>query len=265
MASSLFSSLGQEDFNGDGELDLITQTKTVGGSMVHLILTTNKTDILDEVLVMTLLDKKIKVIGAGYYDEDEFLDILLQNGKEISFVAMSNTMAISVVSLGTLNKRGQLKASGDLDGDGISDIFLQNGSGIQLLDGLDLAALTDFTPLKSGYKVVGVGDADGDGLIDFLLQNEKNISLAYFIDEDEFSVFDQKEPDFTNLKIEIIPFYRLNQSLGKVVAVQDTMIDGVNLVFQKKNQAFRVDAGSGDAVLLPIQGLGAKKKIVGPH
>lgn len=273
------------DFNGDGQRDLLIQEKTETGSEIHLVLMTNDTEILDEKLITTLTDQRTKVVGAGFYNEDEFLDILLQNRKTVGYLPMSNMVARSFVLLGTLPKKGgRVRASGDLDLDGFSDIFLQKGAKVQLFGGKDFVALTDLVKMRPGYRVVGVGDADADGLIDFLVQRKKVLSLAFFeealddegeddfeddsggddsVDIEEFSVSPSTKKDDLDLKVSIVPFRKLDQGLGKAVAV-DSSLAGVDFIFQKKEKVFLLKA---DEVPVPLSlpGFGINKKIVGPH
>lgn len=284
------------DFNGDGHRDLLLQTKTEEGSEIHIVLMSNDTEVLEERLVATLTDRRVQVVGAGFYNDDAFLDVLLQNKTTVGYLPMSNMVAKPFVLLGSLPKKGsRVRASGDFDFDGFSDIFLQKGAKVQLFHGKNFTPLTDFVRMKRGFRVVGVGDADSDGLLDFLVQKRKTLSLAFFEealeeddeDEDDFDddfgdeFDDEFEDEFEediegfsikaspkkvekDLKVSIILFRRLDQPLGKAVAVGDSLNGGVDFVFQKKGEVFLLKAEESPTSLV-LPGLSVSKKIVGPH
>ncbi|MBX7157828.1 MAG: hypothetical protein K1X66_05535 [Verrucomicrobiae bacterium] len=282
----------RSDFNGDGLRDILIQTKTGTGSEIHIILMSNDTEVLEDKLIATLTDPRTQVVGAGFYNDDAFLDVLLQSGRTVGYLPMSNMVAKSFILLGVLPKNsGKIRASGDFDFDGFSDVFLQKGSKVQLFHGKNFTPLTDLVRMRPGFKVVGVGDVDADGLIDFLVQKKKNLGLAFFeenlgnddeeddfaddlddeedngVDDvgiDEFSVKAAAKKIDKELKVSIVPFRKLNQGLGKVVAVDDAVAGGVNFIFQKKGEVFLLKADE-EPMPLSLPGVGVTQKIVGPH
>ena len=168
-----------EDFNGDGQSDLLFQG--VDGS-ISVFLQSGFTYPAGKTI--STPGPTWHVVASADFNGDGQPDILLQNdnGAIVDFL-MAGTTLVASYTLTNPGPSWHVRGAADFNGDGKADLVLQNDSGaivVEYVNGQSVygGAYIDTTP---GYTVEGVADFNGDGQPDLLLQNTNGALVDYLM------------------------------------------------------------------------------------
>jgi uncharacterized protein YbdZ (MbtH family) len=172
--------VGQRDFNGDGNADLLW-SNTNGDSGIWLM---NGAQVLRSIN-LGVVPSGWSIVGTGDFNGDGYGygDILWRNANgDTAIWLMTGTttqvQAVAMVDLGVVPTSWNIAGTGDFNGDGYTDILWYNANGdtgVWLMTGtatqVQMSSWTDFGMVPTGWTIVGTGDFNGDGYTDILWRN----------------------------------------------------------------------------------------------
>ncbi|HVZ27179.1 MAG TPA: autotransporter-associated beta strand repeat-containing protein, partial [Rhizomicrobium sp.] len=173
-----------DDFNGDGESDLVWQN--LNGQPAVWMLDGSST-LVTAVVGGPSPGTAWHVIGSGDFNGDGKADILWQNdnGQAAIWLMNGTTPTLTTLVGDNPGTAWHVKGSGDFDGDSHADILWQNDNGqaaIWLMNGTT-PALTAPVGGNPGpqWHVIGSGDFNGDGKADILWQNDSGQAAIWLM------------------------------------------------------------------------------------
>jgi hypothetical protein len=167
------TTINPDDFNGDGQSDIVWQNTSTGERGFYLM---NGTTVSSWVSLGTV-STAWKIAGTGDFNGDGQSDILWQNATtgEYGLYLMNGTAVTGWVSLGSVPTAWRAAGTGDFNGDGQADILWQNTStgeyGIYLMNGTSVTSWVSLGSVPTAWRILGTGDFNGDGQADILWQN----------------------------------------------------------------------------------------------
>jgi N-acetylneuraminic acid mutarotase len=162
-----------DDFNGDGQSDILWQNTSTGERGIYLMNGTTVTGWASLGIGPTTW----QIAGTGDFNGDGKADILWQNTStgERGIYLMNGTTVTSWNSLGIIPAAWQIVGTGDFNGDGKTDILWQNSTngeyGLYLMDGTAATSWVSLGVAPTEWQIAGVGDFNGDGKADILWQS----------------------------------------------------------------------------------------------
>ena len=164
---------GKNDFNGDGNSDILFQN-SLGplNDGLHI-------DFMNGTTVASQANLSgpgltWHVVGSGDFNADGKADILFQNIDGTPEIWTMN--GSTVTSTKTLSDPGftwTAVGTGDFNGDGKSDIVFQNANGTPMIwemNGTSVATTATLSNPGANWKLIGTGDFNGDGKSDLVFQ-----------------------------------------------------------------------------------------------
>ena len=169
-----------DDFNGDGQSDLLLQN-TNGA----IVIETQSNLAITAGTSLGNPGPTWHVVGSADFNGDGQPDILLQNdnGTVVDYL-MSGTTVAAGYDLTNPGSSWHVRGTGDFNGDGQSDIVLQNDNGSIVVDYTNGVSVTGGATISDpgpGWTVEGVADFNGDGQPDILLQNTNGAIVDYLM------------------------------------------------------------------------------------
>lgn len=180
----------RDDFNGDGNPDLLWHHAATGDIAVWLM---DGLDRLDAVLLSParVPDTNWRPVGTGDFDRDGQHDILWQNTNGRLFVWFMTGVSQregAFISQALPDARWRVRSVADYDGDGDPDLILQHSTegwiGAWLLDGTTVVDGRLAEPGIAGldWRIAGSGDFNADGQPDLLFQREDGWLAVWLMD-----------------------------------------------------------------------------------
>jgi hypothetical protein len=164
------SPAARNDFNGDGDSDLLFQN-TNGTPQIWLM---NGTSVVSQNMLLAV-PPSWKVIGTGDFNGDGHADIVWQNSDGTPAIwEMNGTSIIAFSALPAAPPSWHVIATGDFNGDGFSDLVWQSTDGTPAIWEMNGTSIVSFSALPTAppsWRVIGAGDFNGDGKADVLWQN----------------------------------------------------------------------------------------------
>jgi hypothetical protein len=173
--------VGQNDFNGDGRVDLLW-SNTNGDTTVWLMNGTTVSATPDLGFV-GFVANGWSIVATGDFNGDGYGDILWRNiNGDTSVWLMTGTATqvsvLSAIDLGLVPTSWSVARTGDFNGDGKADILWHNANGdtsiwLMTASGTQAQVLsaTDFGIVPASWDIAGTGDFNGDGKSDILWHN----------------------------------------------------------------------------------------------
>jgi hypothetical protein len=172
--------VGQRDFNADGNADILWYNITSGTVVVWLM---NGLSVTQSVTVGTVAPASGWVIaGASDFNGDGNADILWRNGTNVAIWFLTNGVATSSATVGTVPLDWQIKGT-SADGhilwqqDVSGAITIWDMTGVTVSQSHNVGSV----PQSSGWAIVGAGDFDGDGHGDLLWKNTNGAVAIWFV------------------------------------------------------------------------------------
>ena len=182
---TLITGTPSNDFNGDGNPDILLENSSSGQRVLWLMGGPNNAYVTQG-LDLGSLDPVWHIVGTTDFNGDGKPDILLENissGQRVLWLmgGPNNAYVIQGLDLGSLDPAWHIVGTADFNGDGKPDILLENVSSGQrvlwLMGGPNNAYVTqglDLGSLDPSWHIVGTADFNGDGKPDILLENSSS-------------------------------------------------------------------------------------------
>lgn len=178
-AATNWTLVGSNDFDGDGDPDLLWQNVTSGNLSIWWMEGTRR---VSGTAFAGKGDPLWRVAGTGDFDGDGKPDLLFRHASsgDLALWLMNGAVPAGELlpSPPTVGPGTELSAVGDLDGDGDPDLVVRSLSDASLsywlMDGAVRVAVGAFANAGApdlGWRVVDLLDADRDGDLDLLFQN----------------------------------------------------------------------------------------------
>jgi FG-GAP-like repeat len=163
----------RNDFNGDGDSDLLLQNTGNGNVMIDLM---NGTTIASSTTFNLAGATNWHVMGTGDFNGDGKADVIWQNTDGTPAIwLMNGTTITSAIDLPNPGAAWHVIGTGDFNKDGMSDVLFQNDNNNVMIDLMNGTTITSSTTFNLGgatnWHVIGTGDFNGDGMADVLWQN----------------------------------------------------------------------------------------------
>jgi hypothetical protein len=173
---------GKNDFNGDGNSDILFQA-SVGplNDGLHIDFMNGTTVASQASLAGPGLTWH--VVGSGDFNADGKADIMFQNIDGTPQIWTMN--GATVTSQTTLPDPGiawRAVGTGDFNGDGKSDIVFQNANGTPMIwemNGTSVASTATLSNPGANWKLIGTGDFNGDGKSDLVFQQPNGTPMIW--------------------------------------------------------------------------------------
>src|SRR5579884_247794 len=161
-----WSIVGQRDFDGDGDADLLWAN---GGNLAMWLM--NGTTVASNIGLGNV-GGTWAVAGTGDFNGDGKGDIFWRDGSGNTAIwLMNGGQVASAAALGNVGGTWSVVATGDFDGDGNADILWRDTSGnvaIWFMNGTTILSVASLGNVGPTWSVVGAGDFDGNGKSDIL-------------------------------------------------------------------------------------------------
>jgi hypothetical protein len=178
--------VGQRDFNGDGNADLLWRN-TNGDTSIWLmtsVMTPNGQQLqVLSTIHLGFVGNGWSIVGTGDFNGDGYGDILWRNANgdtSIWLMTVNGTQVqvLSTTDLGLVPTSWSVVQTGDFNGDGMADILWSNTNGdtsiwLMTANGTQMQVLsvTDLGVVPTSWNIAGTGDFNGDGKSDILWRN----------------------------------------------------------------------------------------------
>jgi hypothetical protein len=169
---TVWSIVGQRDFDGDRDADLLWRNNTSGDTVIWFMSGTQ----MSSSAYIGNIPSTWSVIATGDFNGDGKGDILWRDGSGNVAVWLMNGGAVSS-SAGLGNVPTQTWAvvgAGDYNGDGMTDLLWRDTGGniaIWFMNGTQVASSAGLGNIPTSWSVVGSGDFNGDGKGDIVWRN----------------------------------------------------------------------------------------------
>jgi hypothetical protein len=170
--------VGRNDFNGDGQDDLLWQHRVTGSLTVWLM---NGTRFVRQVnpSIAQVSDANWKIVGTGDMDGDAMADILWhhqQSGQVVVWLMNGTTYRDGRNLGGVADTNWKLVSTGDMDRDGHLDLVwhhqIQGSVAVWLMNRTTVSrGAMPSGNLTAPWAIAGIDDMDGDGHLDVLWQH----------------------------------------------------------------------------------------------
>jgi hypothetical protein len=260
-----WSIVGQRDFNGDGNADLLWRNSN-GDLAIWLMNGATVSQATD----LGIVASAWSVAGTGDFNGDGDGDILWRNTTtgDVTIWLMNGTTIFQATDFANVPVASgwTIAGTGDFNGDGKTDILWRNTTtgdvSIWLMNGTTIIQTVDFAnvPVASGWTIAGTGDFNGDGYADILWSNTSTGDVAIWLMNSTTLL---QASDFANVPVasgwtiaETGDFYGAGYSdiLWRNTTTGDVAIWQMNgTTISQANDFANVSAGSG----WTIQGLNA--------
>jgi hypothetical protein len=193
-SSSAWRIIGLNDFNNDGQTDLLWRN-TNGVLSVWLM---NQTNRLGTVLLRNgqPIGRDWRFVGFGDFNNDTFTDIVWQHtDRRLAAWFMNGTNFLSAGFL----RNGQTPGSGwramtvhDFDHNGSADVLFQHDDGrlaMWMMNGttfLNAISLRNGKPVGPGWRINGLSDFDDNGSKDILFRHTDGRLAVWFMNQTSF-------------------------------------------------------------------------------
>jgi hypothetical protein len=167
-APTIWSIVGQRDFNGDGKYDLLWRDNSGNIAMWFL----NGTQVTQSVGVGNV-PTTWSVAGTADFNGDGFGDILWHDTSgNVAIWLMNGAQVAQSAAVGNAPPDvWKIVGTGDFNGDGMSDILWHDASGnvaIWFINGTQVTQSAGVGNMPTAWSIVGTGDFNGDGMSDIL-------------------------------------------------------------------------------------------------
>ncbi len=167
------------DFNGDGDDDILWRNLDTGGNELWLMDGSTRDSVAS---LPTISDPEWYIAGSGDFNADGSPDILFHHDSngQVMLWLMNGSVRSSTTSLTTMtNINWKVAGLGDFNGDNKVDIFWRNKSNGQnlvwIMDGTTRNSVIGQVTLSDvKWKLRGIGDSDNDGTDDILWRHSSN-------------------------------------------------------------------------------------------
>jgi hypothetical protein len=193
IVDTIWTIVGQRDFNGDGMADLLW-SNTNGDNSIWLMNGLQVSQIVD----LGNVGNNWYIVGTGDFNGDGASDILWRNTNGDTSVWLltwsSNgtqmQLAYTPIDFGVIPTDWSIAGTGDFNGDGFADILwykTSNGqTSIWLLTGTATTvnlppSATNLGPGPTGRTIAGTGDFNGDGYTDILWSDSSGHSSIWLM------------------------------------------------------------------------------------
>jgi len=162
-----------DDFNGDGNSDLVWQNTATGERSIWLL---DGTTFAGSISLGTITTQ-LQIAALGDFNGDGQTDIVWQNtatGKRVIWLMNGGSLSSSV-SLGVVPVQWSIAGAGDFNGDGQTDLLWQNTAtgerAIWFMNGTTFASSVSLGTVPVEWSIVAAGDFNRDGHCDILWQD----------------------------------------------------------------------------------------------
>ena len=172
-----FAIQGTDDFDGDGEQDILWRNFANGANALWLM---NDTTFSSVVNLPAIPDTHYYVGGIADFDGDGDADILWHNettGANAIWIMNGTAFTGTIVNLPGLTGNFRFEGATDFDGDGFVDILIRNydngNNAVWLMHGTSYVSTVSLpSPVGVSYHIGGVGDYNHDGWADILWHDD---------------------------------------------------------------------------------------------
>ncbi|MDO3382371.1 FG-GAP-like repeat-containing protein [Gilvimarinus algae] len=247
-----------DDFDGDGDIDLLWRSDATGATVLNLY---EGTGVFESHSLESNVEENEAIAVTGDFDGDNDVDLLWRNRAtgDIGLWVLQNGTKIGAAHLGLIPLGYSIELAGDLDGDGDSDVIFQNpsdGSTRVLIfeSGLVEAeySLSDQTNLA--YSLAALGDLNADGVADLFWRSVEGLNQVWLMDVDGLSSQVIALPAMTELSFSLELWADFDAD-GDADVLWRNSESGENRVWVLENLSLNADTSiysiSADYVLSP--------------
>jgi hypothetical protein len=167
-----WSIVGQRDFNGDHDADLLWRNNTSGDTVIWFMSGTQ----MSSSAYIGNIPSTWSVIATGDFNGDGKGDILWRDGSgNVAVWLMNGGTVSSSAGLGNVPAQAwAVVGTGDYNGDGMTDLLWRDTGGniaIWFMNGTQIASSAGLGNIPTSWSVVGSGDFNGDGKGDIVWRN----------------------------------------------------------------------------------------------
>jgi FG-GAP-like repeat len=179
-APANWSIVGQRDFNGDGNSDILW--RDTGGDVAIWLM--NGTQTPQSVLIGNV-STAWSIVGTGDFNSDGLGDILWRDTSgDVAIWFMNGTQVSQSVGIGNVPTVWSIVGTGDFNGDGKTDILWRDTSGntvIWLMNGTQAPQSIAIGNVPTAWTIIGTGDFNGDGMNDILWRDTSGTVVIWFM------------------------------------------------------------------------------------
>jgi hypothetical protein len=165
---------GAEDFNGDGDTDIVWENTSTGQHAIWLLEGSRFTN----GIILPAVAPPWRIAGVGDFNKDGNADIVWENTStgQRAIWLLVNGVYSSAIRLPTVVPQWRIAGVGDFDNDGYPDLLWENTTtgqhAIWFLNNGAFSSSLILPTVPPPWRVVGVGDFNADGNADIMFQNE---------------------------------------------------------------------------------------------
>ncbi|HEY4300520.1 MAG TPA: MBG domain-containing protein [Candidatus Didemnitutus sp.] len=173
VSGTLFVTVPQADFNGDGQADILWSNTATGDRAIWYM---NGTAI-DSFGYLAGIPIEWKIVGTADFDGDGQTDIMWEDTitGDRSIWLMDGTTILSFSYLAYVDPVWHIAAVGDFNGDGHPDVIWENTAtgdrAVWFLNGTGIDSFGYIAGISTDWQIVGAADIDGDGHTDLIWEN----------------------------------------------------------------------------------------------
>ena len=180
VVPTVWSILGQRDFNGDGNADLLWRD-TSGNTAIWFMNGLQVSSSAGLGNIPTIWT----IVAAADFNGDGKGDILWQDTSgNLAMWLMNGATVSSSAGLGNVPLTWSIVGTGDYNGDGKADLLWRDTSGntaIWFMNGAQVSSSAGLGNISTVWSVVGTGDFNGDGMSDILWHDTSGNTAIWFM------------------------------------------------------------------------------------